>query len=335
MQGVTETASQVTILADAASVRVQLCLSPHCSTVASLLEVASPNWWEADPKGWQRVFEERARGVDFAALAPYTAYPAVPRFLTSALDNPAPTFASQLDEIRSTPDARVRAEIQETFGDNVPRAYLPFLTSPHRSLERLCASLEQYWDQVVAPCWSQMRVTLEREVLRMAYALATATPEAAVGQAHPAMSFANDRLTINSIVQNDTAELGPRTLMLTPLICAPDGLIADMYAHDRIKVGYAAPGAQDVWAAPDEDPPDANQLTALLGSKRARLLTAIDRPITTSVLSAELHLPLATVSEHLTALHGLGLLTRSRAGRTVEYSLTDLGANLLRIFDTP
>ena len=334
-RGEAESTSGLTILADAASVRVQLCLSPHCSTVASLLEVASTNWWSADPNGWQRVFEKRATGVDFAALAPYTAYPAVPRFLTSALDNPAPTFAAQLDEIRSTPDARVRVEVLEAFGDAVPRAYLPFLTSPRRSLERLCAALERYWDQVVAPCWSQMRVTLEREVLRMAYALATSTPEVAIAQAHPAMSFAEDRLTVDSIVQNDTAELGSRVLMLTPLICAPDGLLADLYVHDRIKVGYAAPGAEDVWAASHEDTSDTNQLTALLGARRARILAAIDRPVTTSVLSAELRLPLATVSEHLTALHSLGFLTRSRAGRTVEYTLTALGTNLLQVFDTP
>lgn len=331
----TEPASGLTILGDAATVRVQLCLSPHCSTVASLLEVASTNWWAANPMGWQRVFETRANGVDFAALAPYTAYPAVPRFLTSALDNPAPTFASQLEEIRSTPESRVRAEVQEAFGDAVPRAYLPFLTSPRRALQRLCASLEHYWDRVVAPSWSQMRVTLEREVLRMAYALATSTPDMAISQAHPAMSFADDRLTVDSVVQQDTAELGTRMLMLTPLICAPDGLIADMYAHDRVKVGYAAPGAQDVWEAPEEEARDTNQLTALLGTKRARVLTAIDRPVTTSALSAELHLPLATVSEHLTALHSLGFLARSRAGRTVEYALTDLGANLLRVFDVP
>ena len=325
--------SPITIAAEGAQIRVQLCLSPHCSTVASLLEAASTAWWDGDPSGWEHVFKKRAGGVDLAALAPYTAYPAVPRFLTSSLDDPAPSFASQLDEIRATPSDRARREVFETFGDDVPRAYLPFLRQPERAIDALCTALDGYWTRVIEPYWPRMRATLEREILRQAYAFTSRTPEVALHGVHPAMTFAGDVLTVRSVAQQERTALGTRVLMLTPLICAPDGLIADVFDDDRVKIGYAAPGAQEVWSGSDVVPEPAEQLTNLLGKSRARILAGLDSPGTTSALSARLDLSLATVSEHLAALYGLGLVERSRVGRSVEYELTDVGANLLELFE--
>lgn len=323
----------LTIVAEGAQIRVQLCLSPHCSTVASLLEAASTAWWTGDPDGWEHAFKDRSGGVDVAALAPYTAYPAVPRFLTSSLDDPAPAFAAQLEEIRATPDDRARREVLETFGDNVPRAYLPFLREPARAIDALCTALHGYWTQVIEPFWPRMRVTLEREILRQAYAFTSRPAEVALHGVHPAMTFDGDVLMVQSVAQQERTELGTRVLMLTPLICASDGLIADVFDDDRVKIGYAAPGAQEVWDTAGRLPEPAEQLTALLGKSRARILAALSRPATTSALSTRLDLSLATVSEHLGALHGLGLADRTRVGRSVEYGLTPVGADLLELFE--
>lgn len=327
------------VIRDAANereqVRVQLCLSPHCSTVASLLEAASTCWWAPDEDGWQGVHRAVAEGLDLRALAPYTAYPVIPRFLTSALDVPAPTFADQIDEIRSTHPARARREIGEAFGGSVPRVYEPFLTDPRSALDRLCAAMEAYWEQVVEPYWPRIRAHLEREIARVAYEIATRPPERALAQFHPAIAYSAGVITISSDTTTTETEVDDRLVMLTPLACAADGVIADLECVDRIKIGYAAPGTQDVWNGdPAHAGSDDTALVRLLGRTRARILLGLDGTTTTSSLSAALELPLATVSGHLSELRSLGLASSQRIGRIVEYRRTELGDNLRAVFST-
>lgn len=71
--------------------------------------------------------------------------------------------------------------------------------------------------------------------------------------------------------------------------------------------------------------PAPGALDALLSGSRARLLTALDDPARTTQLARVLPLAVGAVGDHLAVLHHAGLLSRSRAGRSVLYRRTPLG----------
>lgn len=69
-------------------------------------------------------------------------------------------------------------------------------------------------------------------------------------------------------------------------------------------------------------------LARLLGRTRALVLTDLADPASTATLAARHGLAASTVSAHLTALEGAGLLTRRRHGHEVRYRRTPLGRAL-------
>ena len=79
-------------------------------------------------------------------------------------------------------------------------------------------------------------------------------------------------------------------------------------------------------AAPD---PGAAATAELLGTVRARLLSALRSPATTTALARGFGVTPGAVSQHLSVLHRAGLADRTRTGRTVLYQATDLGLALL------
>lgn len=71
-------------------------------------------------------------------------------------------------------------------------------------------------------------------------------------------------------------------------------------------------------------------LTRLLGPARARLLTLLAEPATTTELARRLEITPGAVSQHLSVLYDAGLLHRARRGRGVQYARTSLAEDLLR-----
>jgi DNA-binding transcriptional ArsR family regulator len=90
---------------------------------------------------------------------------------------------------------------------------------------------------------------------------------------------------------------------------------------------YPARGIAALWETPAPAAPGA--LGALLGRTRAGLLTALDQPASTTQLARSLGLTTGAVGDHLATLHGAGLLTKARSGRSVLYRRTPLGDALI------
>ena len=76
-------------------------------------------------------------------------------------------------------------------------------------------------------------------------------------------------------------------------------------------------------------PPLSEPLVRLLGRNRARLLTMLAAPASTSALVAATGLPLGSVGGHLRVLLDAGLLERRRSGREVLYWRSPAGATLV------
>ncbi|MER6033878.1 ArsR family transcriptional regulator [Streptomyces sp. NPDC001835] len=71
-------------------------------------------------------------------------------------------------------------------------------------------------------------------------------------------------------------------------------------------------------------------LVRLLGRPRARLLSLLAEPASTTELAHRLEVTPGAVSQHLAVLYDAGLLSRARSGRTVRYRRTPLGDALCR-----
>jgi DNA-binding transcriptional ArsR family regulator len=84
---------------------------------------------------------------------------------------------------------------------------------------------------------------------------------------------------------------------------------------------YPARGVALLWESNEEAP----ELAGLIGATRARILTALAAPQSTSELAAQLGLTPGGVSQHLSALARGRLVVRRREGRVVLYARTELG----------
>jgi DNA-binding transcriptional ArsR family regulator len=293
----------VVTLDDTRALPVRLCLSPHCTTLASSGRCVRPS------------------------------SPTRPRFLTARLRDPAPSFAEQVDEIRATRPEQVSAEIRTMFtkGD-VPAVYTSFVNEPAVALDRLCRTLTAYWDQVVRPSWGTIRVFLEREILNQGYRLATRPARVALNQVHPAISVTGNELHLARVPRHDRTRADGRELLLTPLATSRAGLFADLDGPGRIKIGYGAPGAHALWADRRDGLSRCAALAGLLGARRAAVLDALAQRTTTTMLAAELHAAPATISAHLGFLARVGLVERVRVGHNVYYQHSDRGDALVALF---
>jgi DNA-binding transcriptional ArsR family regulator len=76
-------------------------------------------------------------------------------------------------------------------------------------------------------------------------------------------------------------------------------------------------------------------LTALLGTTRATILTAIDSGTTTTELARRVGTSLASASRHTQVLREAGLVATTRHGKAVRHTLTPLGIALLEGTSSP
>jgi DNA-binding transcriptional ArsR family regulator len=275
------------------------------------------------------MIKQRGGTLDLSGLAPYTCREGFPGFLTSSLRNPAPAFCDQVDEVRSVPPGKVRRDVRAMFPIHVPAAYEPFIENPRGALDRLCTSLLAYWDRVVRPSWPKVERFLDREILKQGYALATRDARTALNGVHPAITVDDAELRLLVGHEHEATALQGRGLMLTPLLSGQGGILADLHGSEHVKIGYAAPGAEEFWSGSTDE---VDGLGKLLGSSRAKVLLELRRKVTTTALSNELFLAPATVSAYLTEFSSLGLVDRTRNGRWVHYSLNTKGEALVALF---
>ena len=93
-------------------------------------------------------------------------------------------------------------------------------------------------------------------------------------------------------------------------------------------LAYPASGVATLWETSPAAPPNA--LAALIGRRRAQLLTALASPISTTELSRRMGVTPGAVSQHLGVLRACGLVTGHRVGRRVLYTRTPSGDALAR-----
>lgn len=310
-------------------VRSRFAISPLWELVHALRHLESPGRPDAAVAPWAWRLGLRYRtlcdrldlSLVFALQPP--GYGA--DFMSPPPTGVATTVEDLLDTIRRTPIEKAHADVRLALErrDVDPRVRR-VLTGPDVT-HRVADALESAWELLLAPDWPVLRALLERDVLHRAHQLVTGGWQAALADVHPRLRWRTDHLEVTRH-PDQVLELDGRGLLLIPSVFAWPGLTAAVEPTWPPAIVYPARGVAAVWE-PAESAPAG--LSGVLGATRARLLSGLDEPASTTQLAQTLGLALGTVGDHLAVLRRGGLVTRSRAGRSVLYRRTPVGDALV------
>jgi biotin operon repressor len=114
-------------------------------------------------------------------------------------------------------------------------------------------------------------------------------------------------------------------LVLVPSVFVSPSVLS-VAAGDVAQLAYPVRGLATLWEPPTATP---DALAAVLGRGRARLLTELGAPVSTTELARRTGMSPAGVSQHLTALRAAGLVVTHRQGRMLLSARTTLAEALL------
>lgn len=259
--------------------------------------------------------------------------PYYPEFLIPAPAVRCPAFGTELDRLRATPAEAVRASLGRVFGGVAwPASAVELAARPQAALAAIAAELAGFHDRLIAPHWPRMRAVLDADVAYRGRLLADGGARALLHDLHSDLRWDEGVLTISEPDPHfHEVVLEPGGVVFMPSVFGWPDVSVRKQSSTRTTLHYPARGAATVWyadggAARD---PGAAATAELLGTVRARLLSALRSPATTTALARALGVTPGAVSQHLAVLHRAGLADRTRAGRTVLYQATDLGLALL------
>jgi hypothetical protein len=185
--------------------------------------------------------------------------------------------------------------------------------------------METAWHALVEPDWPRLRALLEADVAFHSRRLA----EVGLGGLLPELDrrfvWNTGTLTVDARTSHER-DLSGQGLVLMPSVFSWPDVVSGFDPPWQPTVVYPARGIGGLWAEPADRTPEA--LVRLLGRGRAAVLAALDDPATTTALAHRLRRAPSSVSEHLAALRGAGLLTSRRYGHQVLYERTPLGMAL-------
>ncbi|MFI5910261.1 ArsR family transcriptional regulator [Dactylosporangium sp. NPDC051541] len=296
-------------------------VSPLAETVGCLAALTGQHGLSPAQREWlataRPAFQARWGGDDFAG--PFLRDAIRPGWLADFLYLPPPTdtpaFADELARIAATPDEQARRDILETL----ERPLAPVLHRPGLAA-RAAELVEWVWRHTLEAAWPRRRRALEADIVARTDRLTTGGWAAVLDGMRPGMRWLGDgRLQINTYDYPPRDVTGPRLLFIP--ITAHRGWVAYEERGDVHAIIYPATG----WLAQDPAgvPPEA--LARLIGPARARILTLLAAPKSTTQLVALTGQTLGSTGGHLRVLRDAGLAARRRAGRSVLYYRTTLG----------
>lgn len=262
-----------------------------------------------------RLMPQRGRNPDFWCPPP-----------TSALD----TFEDELARVRATPADAAYTDLHETLADQPGALESPMgqrlLADPAAAVQFLADRLEQAWHRLIAPEWPRLRALLEADVAYHSRVLAAVGFRSLLGELNPNLRWEGSTLTVVSSLGEYERTLHGEGLVLMPSVFTWPHVVSGQEEPWAPAIIYPARGIGGLWSDEGDRTPDA--LARLLGRARADVLCALTDPASTTALAHRLGLAPSSVSAHLSALKGAGLLVSRRYGHQVLYERTPLGIAL-------
>jgi DNA-binding transcriptional ArsR family regulator len=307
---------------------VRFAVSPLWETQAAVQALA-------DERGrlyherWLRLVRARASRLEVApllAVLPRHGY--VPDFLTPPPPVARPSLRGELAEIRATDPAQVARELarcRDSVNDETYRALITsLLTDPEHARDKLAARLQEAWASLVAPSWIRIRTLLDRDIEQRSRILARHGLRRVLDELHPKIRWTNRGLSLADRNRR-SVDVGERGFLLMPSAFLWPHAAAIIEEPWLPTIIYPATGIAGLWQA---SPAPSGELERLLGRTRARILTTLDQPLSTTALAALAGLSPAGASRHLLVLRDAGLLSTTRHGHEVHYHRTELGSAL-------
>jgi DNA-binding transcriptional ArsR family regulator len=258
--------------------------------------------------------------------------PVYPEFLVPAPAVKDPGLEGELTRMRAAPAGAVRASLGRVFGDHPwPDSAEELAERPRESLAEISAELAEFHHRLIGPHWERIRAVLDADIAYRAGLLAGGGARSLFSDLHADLRWSEGTLTLNEAGEGPSVfrvTLGPDGIVLMPSVFNWPLVSPSRATSTQTTLLYPARGTATVW----EDgacrvAPEA--VDELLGPARARLLTALRSPATTTALARRLGVTPGAVSQHLAVLHRAGLVDRQRSGRTVLYQASELGLALL------
>jgi hypothetical protein len=334
--------------------RTRLAMSPLWEVVASIRVLKNPRP-PAIHRRWAGTVRPRLAEPDpgvrllLDLVQPSCWY--LPDFLSPAPRSPVPDLTAELTGVRGTPAAQVRADL-DVLGhalthpvgslDEVTRprrrarrsmlaSPSPLVSSlyadPQRDLELLSDGIAAYWRLAIEPWWGRIRTTLENDMLYRGRQLGRGGHAQLFDGLAPQVRWYDSALHIRHRRFSGHRALRGEGLMLVPSAFVWPCVFSSSIPPWQPNLTYPARGVGELW---QPGPTDASEAVGrLLGRSRALLLAQLESPASTTELAALTGLTAGGVSQHLSILHGAGLVTPHRAGRVVLYARTAVAESLL------
>lgn len=308
--------------------RTRFAVSPLWEVVASVLVLRHPQSHSLH-QPWARRVAPLLAGGDWAPLLDLVPDRGVPGFVAPPPTTSAPDLEVELAVLRATPAERVRAEVAALPGTP---SLVALRADPAAGLARLTEVVAAYWDLAIAPFWPRMRALVEADVLHRARLLAEGGAGRLLNDLDPAVRWNDDELAVAHRTVSASLRLRGDGLLLVPSVFAWPRVFSLVAPPWQPTLRYPPRGVGALWERRERSAPRA--LGAVLGRSRARLLTELDSPASTTELARRTGLTAGAVSQHLGALRAAGFVNAYRAGRFVHYARTDVAESLLAAQDS-
>jgi hypothetical protein len=224
------------------------------------------------------------------------------------------SFAEELALVAELGDDRIRSDLRDTVrGPLDPLLERPGLT------EHAVGLLEWVWEHAVANDWPRRERVLSADIVSRTSRLAQHGWSGVLGDLRRDIEWlGNGELRINPYPYPPRDLSDAEELYFIPH--HGHNTTVGWHLPTRFAIHYPVTGT-----LADVDSGAEAGLSALLGPNRARILTALSTPTSTTGLVARTGLALGSVGGHLKVLLGAGLVARRRSGREVLYWRTALG----------
>lgn len=308
--------------------RSRFAVCPLNETVAALLVLRRPQG------PWQNVFHAVHREAFAAMLQDHPVRAALadrswrprrgdrPGWMADFLGGPPlagrPGFEAALDELAARWDGdAIRAEVRAVsggeLGDGLPNALLG-----EGLREELLALLRWVWTTTVEADWPRRERVLRADVVSRTARLAGHGWADVIGTLGAQHAWRGEgQLQINGYDLPERDLRAATDLAFVP-VHSTGSWVTWVEPH-RYAIVYPVTGALVEPGSP------GGGLGRLVGPNRARLLQALDAPLSTTALAALTGLPIGSVGNHLRVLLESGCVLRRRSAREVLYWRTELG----------
>jgi DNA-binding transcriptional ArsR family regulator len=310
---------------------VRVALDPAISVLALMTDALGRR--RGAPEAWRKPILSALSAQGVRAVLPIAApsYSVAPDCVTP--QNPAREIpvTGQVEWLHDLSDHDLLGDLQSVFGATPPLHWQTVLRRPRNWLHAYAEAMGAVW-RCVEPLWEQAQPLLNREVRRVGTAAMRGSLDLVLDGLHPASQFDTGVLRIRD-PEPARFDLQGRPLVLVPMLSGLQALICNLERADAVWLAYPLPGMGELLGGPaGPGHGEGAPLESVLGPVRARVLLALEQPLTMTDLVGRASLAPSAMTYHCDRLVAAGLVRREKSGREVRISRTGRGTSLIELF---